>query len=158
MESIVSKLIFSGWSKFTLFLKPSPQFEEREEQKPQSVTVLSIATYLNAGLLLISCSTLIGCATSEPLYYWGNYEDLIYQMHIKPGSADPATQVRKLNEDINAASSEGKPVPPGLHAHLGYMYFLQNDTQSAVLEFETEKKLFPESAKFVDGLMGRLKK
>jgi hypothetical protein len=27
-----------------------------------------------------------------------------------------------------------------------------------VLEFEMEKKLFPESTKFVDGLMGRLKK
>jgi len=38
------------------------------------------------------------------------------------------------------------------------LYFLQSDTHAAVLEFETEKKLFPESATFVDGMLGRLKK
>jgi hypothetical protein len=116
------------------------------------------ATYLNRGVLLVSCSIMIGCATSEPLYYWGDYEELIYQMYIEPGAADSATQVAKLKEDINKASTAGKPVPPGMHAHLGYMYFLQSDTHAAVLEFEMEKKLFPESTKFVDGLMGRLKK
>jgi len=79
-------------------------------------------------------------------------------MYIEPGAADSATQVAKLKEDINKASTAGKPVPPGLHAHLGYMCFLQSDTHAAVLEFEMEKKLFPESTKFVDGLMGRLKK
>ena len=124
----------------------------------ESIASKLIATYLNRGVLLVSCSIMIGCATSEPLYYWGDYEELIYQMYIEPGAADSATQVAKLKEDINKASTAGKPVPPGLHAHLGYMYFLQSDTHAAVLEFEMEKKLFPESIKFVDGLMGRLKK
>ena len=90
----------------------------------------------------VSCSIMIGCATSESLYYWGDYEDLIYQMYIEPGAADTATQVAKLKEDINKVSAAGKPVPPGLHAHLGYMYFLQSDVHAAVLEFETEKKCF----------------
>ena len=124
----------------------------------ESIASELIATYLNRGILLVSCSIMIGCATSEPLYYWGDYEELIYQMYIEPGAADSATQVAKLKEDIIKASTAGKPVPPGLHAHLGYMYFLQSDTHAAVLEFEMEKKLFPESTKFVDGLMGRLKK
>jgi hypothetical protein len=124
----------------------------------ESIARTLIATYLKIGVLLVSCSLMTGCATSEPLYFWGNYEDLIYQMYLEPGSADSATQVAKLKEDINKASNVGKPVPPGLHTHLGYMYFLQSDTHAAVLEFETEKKLFPESAKFIDGLMGRLKK
>jgi hypothetical protein len=124
----------------------------------ESIAGKLIANYLKRALLLVSCSILTGCATSEPLYYWGDYEDLIYEMYIEPGSADSATQIAKLKEDINKASANGKLVPPGLHAHLGYMYFLQGNTHDAVLEFETEKKLFPESAKFVDGLMGRLKK
>jgi hypothetical protein len=124
----------------------------------ESIASKLIATYLNRGVLLVSCSIMIGCSTSKPLYYWGDYEELIYQMYIEPGAADSATQVAKLKEDINKASTAGKPVPPGLHAHLGYMYFLQSDTHAAVLEFEMEKKLFPESTKFVDGFMGRLKK
>jgi len=101
---------------------------------------------------------LSGCATSQSLYYWGDYEDLLYQMYLEPGEADSATQVAKLREDISKASAAGKPVSPGLHGHLGYMYFLQGDAHAAVLEFETEKKLFPESAVFVDGFLGRLKK
>ncbi|WP_374086618.1 DUF4810 domain-containing protein [Methylomicrobium lacus] len=101
---------------------------------------------------------LSGCAPAPSLYYWGEYEDLIYQMYEEPGSADPATQIAKLREDIGKAGEAGKPVPPGLHAHLGYLYFLQSDTHAAALEFETEKKLFPESATFVDGMLGRLKK
>ena len=122
----------------------------------------SIARKLSAGdvtkaILALYCLILSGCAT-ESLYYWGEYEDLINQMYIKPGSADPATQIAKLKEDIGQASTAGKLVPPGLHAHLGYMYFLQGDTHSAMLEFATEKKLFPEAATFVDGLMNRAEK
>jgi len=112
----------------------------------------------NRWFLAACCLITSGCVTSESLYYWGEYENIIYQMYIEPGAADTAAQVAKLKEDINKASAAGKPVSPGLHAHLGYMYFMQGDTHAAALEFETEKKLFPESAKFIDGLMGRLKK
>jgi hypothetical protein len=124
----------------------------------ESITRSLKTKYVKVWVLLLACSVLIGCATTESLYYWGNYEDLVYKMYLEPGSADTATQVAKLKEDINKASTVGKPAPPGLHAHLGYMYFLQSDTNAAALEFETEKKLFPESAKFIDGLMGRIKK
>jgi hypothetical protein len=113
---------------------------------------------LSRRLMAAGCLILSGCATTGPLYYWGEYEELVYQMYIQPGKADPANQIAQLREDINKANADGKPVSPGLHAHLGYMYFLQGDTHSAVLEFETEKKLFPESAIFVDSFIGRLKK
>ena len=110
-------------------------------------------------VLAVCCLLLSGCASkSLSLYYRGEYEDLIYRMYVTPGSADPMTQIAKLKEDISQASAAGKPVPPGLHAHLGYMHFLQGDMYAAVLEFETEKRLFPESAIFVDGLLRRLKK
>lgn len=124
----------------------------------ESIAGKLIAAFLKRGLVVVFCSTVIGCVTSQPLYYWGNYEEIIYQMYIKPGSADPGSQVQKLKEDVDKASSEGKLVPPGLHAHLGYMYFLQGNTHDALLEFAAEKKLFPESAKFVDGFTGRVKK
>jgi hypothetical protein len=124
----------------------------------ESIAGKMIAAYIKRVLLLVSCSIMTGCETSKPLYFWGDYENLVYEMYIEPGAADPATQVQKLKEDISEAGAEGMHVPPGLHAHLGYMYFLQGNTHGAVLEFETEKKLFPESAKFVDGFLGRLKK
>jgi hypothetical protein len=106
-----------------------------------------------AGLLLVS-----GCTQKQPIYRWGVYESLLYDMYTKPGKADPGTQVAKLSEDIERTQTEGKRVPPGVHAHLGYMYYLQGRTDNAQAEFETERELFPESSTFVEGILKRLRK
>ncbi|HTM09995.1 MAG TPA: DUF4810 domain-containing protein [Verrucomicrobiae bacterium] len=98
----------------------------------------------------------LSACVKQPLYAWGRYEDLVYQMYMKPGEADPVTQTAKLNEDIQKANAEGKPVPPGLHAHLAYLYYQQGDLGAARQEFQIEKKLFPESAAFIDGVLQRM--
>jgi hypothetical protein len=99
-----------------------------------------------------------GCTRKQPIYRWGVYEPLLYDMYAKPGKADPGTQVAKLSEDIERTKAEGKRVPPGVHAHLGYMYYLQGRPDDAQAEFETERELFPESSTFVDGILKRLRK
>lgn len=101
---------------------------------------------------------LSGCTQHEPIYRWGVYESLIYDMYAKPGKADPGTQVAKLSEDVQRTQTEGKRVPPGVHAHLGYMYFLQGNTDAAYQEFVTERELFPESSIFVNSILKRLRK
>ncbi len=95
-------------------------------------------------------------ACVKPLYSWGRYEDLIFEMYIKPGVADPVTQTAKLREDIEKASAEGKAVPPGVHAHLAYLYYQQGDLGAMREEFLLERTLFPESAVFIDGVLERL--
>lgn len=97
-----------------------------------------------------------GCAQQPPIYRWGIYEDVVYNMYVKPGAADPYTQIVKLSEDIERTHAEGERVPPGVHAHLGYMYYLSGDTAAAVEEFMAERELFPESATFIDGILRRL--
>ncbi|MEC4678137.1 MAG: DUF4810 domain-containing protein, partial [Nitrospirota bacterium] len=79
-------------------------------------------------------------------------------MYFNPGKADTETQIVKLTEDIDKAYAAGKKVPPGLHAHLGYMYFLKGNTGSAHKAFEMEKTLFPESTTFINGILKRMKK
>lgn len=110
--------------------------------------------------LLLAAVTVMtaGCAASrpEPLYRWGEYEQLIYEMYAKPGKAEPGAQVTKLSADVERTLAEGKRVPPGVHAHLGYMYFLQGNRPAALHEFSTERDVFPESAVFVDGVLKRL--
>lgn len=101
---------------------------------------------------------LSGCSTRKPLYLWGEYEDLIYSMYVKPGEADPSTQVVKLNEDIQKMHDKSYRVPPGVHAHLGYMQFLQGNIAVAADEFEMEKTLYPESSVFIDRLIKGLGK
>lgn len=107
-------------------------------------------------VLCLLTSGLSGCAThSTSLYRWGEYENLIYSMYIEPGTADPRTQVNTLTADIQKAAAQGKAVPPGVHAHLGFMYALLGNTGLSQREFIEEKTLFPESAAFIDGMMNR---
>ena len=82
-----------------------------------------------AGGLLVVLA-LAGCATG-PLYEWGHYEDLVYEMYVQPGKADPAVQVEKLSRDVAEAETKGRLVPPGVYAHLGYMYLLQGNAAAA---------------------------
>jgi hypothetical protein len=100
---------------------------------------------------------LIGCATPT-LYSWGHYEELIYISYAAPGKVPPQMQVEKLEEDYQKARAENKRMPPGFHAHLGYLYFQLGKLDQAQQELETERADFPESAVFIDRLLANLKK
>lgn len=108
-------------------------------------------------LLLCALSTLVasGCSQKPSMYYWGEYEGLVYKMYIEPGNAEPDVQIEKLKNDIQRAQDQGKKTPPGIYAHLGFMYATVGNNQLATESFSQEKILFPESAKFLDGMMKR---
>ncbi len=99
-----------------------------------------------------------GCAQKPTIYRWGEYEQLVYEMYTKPGSAEPETQVVRLSEDVTRTEAEGKRVPPGVHAHLGYMDYLAGNTEAAYREFSTEREFFPELATFIDRILRSLRK
>ncbi len=107
--------------------------------------------------LLALIALAAGCA-QPTLYSWGQYEELIYRSYAAPGKVSPEMQVEKLEADYQKARAENKPVPPGFHAHLGYLYFQLGKLDQALQELETEKAQFPESAVFVDRLIANLKK
>ena len=108
-------------------------------------------------LFLCALSTLVasGCSQKPSMYYWGEYEGLVYKMYIEPGNAEPDVQIEKLKNDIQHAQNQGKKTPPGIYAHLGFMYATVGNNQLAIESFSQEKTLFPESVKFLDGMMKR---
>lgn len=111
-----------------------------------------------AALTLFFAASTIGCAAGpQPLYRWGVYEAVVYETYAKAG-ADPGTQVAVLSEDILRTQAEGKHVPPGVHAHLGFLYASQGQPDLAAQQFQIEKDLFPESATFIDGILRRMNK
>jgi len=107
-----------------------------------------------AGLVLLTG----GCSTPKTIYYWGHYQNLIYESYAAPGKIPPESQVEQLEADYQKARSLNQPVPPGFHAYLGYLYFQLGKLDQAKQEFETEKNLFPESAVFMDRMLANLKK
>lgn len=110
-------------------------------------------------LLILGFTTsifLAGCANKPvEMYHWGGYEELIYNMYVEVGSAESDVQIEVLVNDIQSAESNGGKVPPGIYAHLGFMYATAGNAKLAMDAFTQEKNLFPESAKFIDGMMAR---
>jgi hypothetical protein len=107
--------------------------------------------------LILICSILAACETtsSSSLYYWGDYEQLLYDMYNKPGSAEPEMQIDQLSADIQKAQDSGERIAPGVHAHLGLMYASIGNMAAAEAAFNNEKLLFPESAVLLDGMLQR---
>lgn len=94
-----------------------------------------------------------GCADGPQLMYtWGNYQSTIYQYYQKEKSS-PEEQIAKLNEIIEMARAANRPVPPGLHAHLGLLYIQLGKEAEARQELTTEKNMYPESGPYMDFLL-----
>ncbi len=103
--------------------------------------------------------TLVGCAApKQSLYQWGDYENQVYALYNDPGKSPVEEQIEKLEADYQKARSTNKAVPPGFHAHLGYLYFQAGKGDQAVQSFQTEKTLFPESAVYMDRILAKVKK
>ncbi len=109
------------------------------------------------GLASLSAGVLVGCAQPvPPLYQWGSYEGQVYAMYIEPGKAAPEDQLIRLEADLQRARSAQKALPPGFHAHMGYLYFQLGKLDQAVGSLRTEAVLFPESKAYMDRLIARI--
>ena len=108
--------------------------------------------------LFLPLALLAGCASPHTRYAWGHYEQSIYTSYAKPGQEPPEKQIEQLEQDYQKARSDNQPVPPGWHAHLGYLYYQAGKADQAKQEFETEKASFPESTVFMNRLLARFKK
>ncbi len=99
--------------------------------------------------------TLASCGTSG-MYAWGHYEDSVYRMTSDEGDFELEAEIEVLQEDLAKARERGERVPPGFHAHLGYLMYLAGDVENARGNMLSEKELFPESAVFVDRTLARM--
>ena len=99
----------------------------------------------------------IGCA-NKSLYYWGNYESVVYKSFSKPGEMPSERQIEIFLADFERAQAANMAMPPGWHANLGVLYFETGQLDLAHKQLTTEKKLFPESKVFVDNLLKKLVK
>lgn len=109
-------------------------------------------------LLLAALVGLQGCVQYK-MYNWGQYEESLYAFYRNPNASDdylaalasvcePATD-KGIERGENAKRIPG----PGLHAEFGFALMERQRFTEAVRQFETEKRLWPESAPFMDTLI-----
>lgn len=102
--------------------------------------------------ILILSLTIFACKTTEPLYYHGAYNQAVYA-YFKADDTTLEEQISMLQQTIQAAENAGKQIAPGIHAHLGLLYFDTGNSDLGQQHFAQEKVLFPESAQYLDFLL-----
>lgn len=112
----------------------------------------SVVLFAGVASALVLC----GCTSSKSLYYWGHYEQNIYEMYVAPDNASAEAQVEEMEADFEKARAAGKPLHPGFQAHLGFLYFQLGKFDLARRTFESEKAAFPESAVLMDRFIKKL--
>lgn len=103
-------------------------------------------------LAFVASAVLTGCKTTEPLYYYGDYQQTVYS-YFKGNETSAAEQIGALEQAIEVAGARGKAIAPGVHAHLGMLYFESGSPEQGSMHFEQEKALFPESTVYLDFLI-----
>ncbi len=98
---------------------------------------------------------LLSACASKPLYYWGNYESVLYRSMTDAGRESPSRQIERLREDVAVAAKRGLALPPGFRAHLGYLYSEVGNGELARAEFLAEKQSFPEASALMDRFLAK---
>lgn len=99
---------------------------------------------------------LAGCATpTPPMYLWDAFPAQQYKS-LAGNGASPDEQLQVLEAQADKARAANAALPPGFRAHMGKLYLAKGDTDRARSLWAAEKAAFPESAPYIDQLLGRL--
>lgn len=112
------------------------------------------------GVLLVSGLAVLllsGCVTRpQPLYHWGDFQAQQYA-YFK-GDKGPESAIQSLEKTREEARAKGRPVPPGMQAHLGLLYGQTGRTDLLEANLLAERQQFPESSAYVDFLLKKPQK
>lgn len=119
----------------------------------QASTLKHLAAALGLAVLLS------GCAGSAPqaLYSWNGYESQVYS-YLRNDGGSSQEQILVLEKGLAESAARNAALPPGYLAHLGLLYLDIGRTDDALQAWEGEKAAFPESAQYIDYLIGNMKK
>jgi hypothetical protein len=109
---------------------------------------------MRLAILLVLMGTTAGCRYS--LYDWGSYERSTMVALCSPEVFAIGVEIERMEGEINRTEERGRTVPPGKYAYLAYLCYESGDSARAVKYFLAEKKTYPESAEFVDGMLERI--
>lgn len=124
-----------------IFFLPSSYVGTRLHKLPWIVIVLCFVIYIG------------GCAP-KTLYYWGNYEDCLYEINM---NSNPEAAFNILSEAVTHVEKiQGIRLAPGLYAEYGFMLYQQGKIDEAAHYFRMESESFPESSPLMGKLITRI--
>ena len=104
--------------------------------------------------VIVFCLMFAGCSSvSSGGYYWGKYSYTYHDLLKEPSSNTRAAHEETLRDIIEKSKEKDLRVPPGVHAELAYLLLLRDANEEALAHFEIERKLYPESQRFLERLL-----
>ncbi|NRA59372.1 MAG: DUF4810 domain-containing protein [Psychrobium sp.] len=104
-------------------------------------------------LLVIS---LAGCQTKS-LYHWGDYSQTAHKYVVEPSEKTRLKHQEMMLDIVKKSKKKNKKVAPGIYAELGLLAMENNQAEQAISYYEQEAKNFPESKKFMNYLIEKIK-
>lgn len=97
-----------------------------------------------------------GCAVQQPMYSWGDYDQLLYASYKDPTKT---LELRtELENQITASEQRNQKVPPGLYAELGTLYLQSGGTNKAITLYKKERDAWPESRAMMTAMINGLER
>ena len=101
-------------------------------------------TAIGALLLLAGC-------VPQSHYVWDKYDTSLYNFYEDLATASAYTE--QLALVVHDGDAAGRTAP-GVHAEYGYMLLTAGNGGGAIVQFEAEKRLWPESTVLMDRMIG----
>lgn len=99
-------------------------------------------------LNLLPLVFLVGCATQR--YTWNGYDNSLYAYYKSP--AEKERFIERIKETIAKGEQTGK-IPPGIYAEYGYLCYEGQNYKDAIIYFQKEHDLWPESQPFMQKMI-----
>ena len=95
-------------------------------------------------------------ACTQPIYYWGSYEENLYQRATDTSEEAQTEAFKMLEKTIKEAEEQELRIAPGVYGDYGYLLFKQGRTEKAIANFHKEAALYPESKYFIESIISRI--
>lgn len=102
---------------------------------------------------LLACIFFVSCAQPQKMYYFGKYSQTLYGFEKNQNEEFLLTHQQELEKIIAESKIKNLPVPPGIYAELGYINLKAQKNKEAIILFEAESKLYPESGHLMERLI-----
>lgn len=108
--------------------------------------------------ILLFSILMTGCSTISPGgYYWGNYSYTYHDLLKAPSKETRAAHEASLRDIIQKSKEKNLRTPPGVAAELAHLLTLRQSSEEAMIYFEMERTLYPESQVFLEKLLSNKK-
>ncbi len=95
----------------------------------------------------------VGCGGEKRTYYWSSY-----QSDLRAGGFGQEKSKNfelTLQRIIDSSDKSGLKPPPGVLAEYGFFFFQRDEMRTAIIYFERESLMWPESAAFMERAIER---